>query len=77
MEGPAIALVFQNAGPERARATLGAFFAVGYAASVAALAWTGVFGATNADGHPRDFGRHRVPPLAEIGAAAGAIMTVP
>jgi uncharacterized membrane protein YfcA len=46
IHGPPIALVFQNAGPERARANLGAFFAVGYSASVAALVWMGVFGPT-------------------------------
>ena len=44
IHGPPIALVFQDAGPRRIRATLGAFFAVGYAASVTALAWTGGFG---------------------------------
>jgi uncharacterized protein len=47
IHGPPIALVFQNAGPERARANLGAFFAVGYSASVAALGcvWTNGTGA--------------------------------
>jgi hypothetical protein len=44
VHGPAIALVLQNAEPARVRATLGAFFAVGYAIAVAALAALGVFG---------------------------------
>jgi uncharacterized protein len=44
IHGPAIALVFQNAEPARARAMLGAFFAVGYAISVMALAVVGLFG---------------------------------
>jgi hypothetical protein len=44
IHGPPIALVFQNAEPAQARAMLGAFFAVGYAMSVAALAAVGLFG---------------------------------
>jgi uncharacterized membrane protein YfcA len=44
IHGPPIALVFQNAAPAQARAMLGAFFAVGYAMSVAALAVVGLFG---------------------------------
>lgn len=44
IHGPPIALVFQNAEPARARATLGAFFAVGYTMSVVALAMFGQFG---------------------------------
>lgn len=44
IHGPPIALVFQNAEPAQARAMLGAFFAVGYAMSVAALAMVGLFG---------------------------------
>jgi uncharacterized membrane protein YfcA len=44
IHGPPIALVFQNAEPAQARAMLGAFFAVGYAMSVAALAVVGLFG---------------------------------
>ncbi len=46
IHGPAIALVFQNVGPAIARASLGAFFAVGYSISVIALVWVGVFGST-------------------------------
>jgi hypothetical protein len=44
IHGPPIALVFQNAEPAQARAMLGAFFAVGYAMSVVALAVVGLFG---------------------------------
>ena len=44
IHGPPIALVFQNAEPAQARAMLGAFFAVGYMLSVAALAVVGLFG---------------------------------
>lgn len=44
IHGPPIALVFQNAEPAQARAMLGAFFAVGYAISVVALAAVGLFG---------------------------------
>jgi uncharacterized protein len=44
IHGPPIALVFQNAEPAQARAMLGAFFAVGYAMSVIALALVGLFG---------------------------------
>jgi uncharacterized membrane protein YfcA len=44
IHGPPIALVFQNAEPAQARAMLGAFFAVGYAISVLALAAVGLFG---------------------------------
>src|SRR5580704_5971614 len=44
IHGPPIALVFQNAEPAEARAMLGAFFAVGYAMSVVALAVVGLFG---------------------------------
>ena len=36
--------MFQNAEPAQARAMLGAFFAVGYAMSVVALAVVGLFG---------------------------------
>jgi len=43
VHGPPIAL-FQNAEPVQARAMLGAFFAVGYAISVVALAVVGLFG---------------------------------
>ena len=41
---PPIALVFQNARPEQARAMLGAFFFVAYVGSVLALAAFGLFG---------------------------------
>jgi Sigma-54 interaction domain len=41
---PPIALVFQNAAPETARAMLGAFFACAYVDAVAALAAVGLFG---------------------------------
>jgi uncharacterized protein len=44
IHGPAIALVLQNAEPSRARATLGAFFTIGYALAVASLACVGLFG---------------------------------
>ena len=45
VQGPPIALVLQHEPPERLRATLCAFFAVGSAVSIAALAITGMFGA--------------------------------
>ena len=45
IHGPAIALVLQNAKPMQARATLGAFFAVGYVSAVALRAVAGLFGA--------------------------------
>lgn len=44
IHGPPIALVFQNARPEQARAMLGAFFFVAYVGSVVALAAFGLFG---------------------------------
>jgi len=44
IHGPPIALLFQNAEPATARATLGAFFAAAYLGSVAALAAVGLFG---------------------------------
>lgn len=44
IHGPPIALVFQNAEPAVARAMLGAFFAVAYLGSVAALVAVGLFG---------------------------------
>lgn len=44
IHGPPISLIFQNARPEFARAMLGAFFAVAYCATIAALAVTGLFG---------------------------------
>ena len=44
VQGPPIALVLQHEPPERLRATLCAFFAVGSAISIAALAITGIFG---------------------------------
>jgi hypothetical protein len=47
IHGPAIALVFQNSEPAAARAMLGAFFAVAYLGSVAALAMVGLFGWTH------------------------------
>lgn len=47
IHGPAIALVYQNVAPARARATLGAFFTVGYLITVLALVWIGVFGSTD------------------------------
>ncbi|MCE5333824.1 MAG: TSUP family transporter [Desulfobacteraceae bacterium] len=46
IHGPPIALVFQNSGPERARAMLGAFFFVAYLGSVVALSIFGLFGET-------------------------------
>ena len=45
IHGPAIALVLQNSKPMQARATLGAFFAVGYVIAVALRAVAGLFGA--------------------------------
>ena len=44
VHGPAIALVLQNSEPAQFRATLGAFFAVGYIMAVALLATVGLFG---------------------------------
>jgi len=44
IHGPPIALVFQNAQPAIARATLGAFFTAAYLGSVAALGAVGLFG---------------------------------
>ena len=44
VHGPAIALVLQNNEPAQVRATLGAFFAVGYVMAVALLAVLGLFG---------------------------------
>ena len=44
IHGPPIALVFQNARPEQARAMLGAFFLVAFLGSVAALGAIGLFG---------------------------------
>lgn len=44
IHGPPIALVFQNARPEQARATLGAFFFVAYIVSIVTLAAFGLFG---------------------------------
>jgi hypothetical protein len=44
IHGPPMALVFQNAKPEQARAMLGAFFFVAYVGSVLALAAVGLFG---------------------------------
>jgi len=44
VHGPAIALVLQNEEPARVRATLGAFFAVGYVMAVIWLAVLGLFG---------------------------------
>jgi uncharacterized membrane protein YfcA len=44
VHGPPIALVLQHEPPERLRVTLCAFFAVGSALSILALAITGVFG---------------------------------
>jgi len=44
VQGPPIALVLQHEPPDRLRATLCAFFAVGSAVSIAALAITGIFG---------------------------------
>ena len=44
VHGPAIALVLQNREPAQVRATLGAFFAVGYVIAVTSLAVVGLFG---------------------------------
>jgi uncharacterized protein len=44
VHGPPVALVFQNDGPARARAMLGAFFAVAYPLSIAAMVPVGFFG---------------------------------
>ena len=44
IHGPPIALVFQNARPDQARAMLGAFFFVAFLGSVAALSAVGLFG---------------------------------
>jgi len=44
VHGPAIALVLQNSEPAQFRATLGAFFGVGYIMAVASLAAVGLFG---------------------------------
>ena len=44
IHGPAMALVFQNAEPLQARATLGALFAAAYVIAVASLALVGLFG---------------------------------
>src|SRR5205807_4914031 len=44
VHGPAIALVLQNKEPAQIRATLGAFFAVGYIMAVVWLAALGLFG---------------------------------
>lgn len=44
IHGPPISLVFQNSDPRVARAMLGAFFCVGYLATVAALMAFGLFG---------------------------------
>jgi uncharacterized membrane protein YfcA len=44
IHGPAIALVLQNAKPMQVRATLGAFFAIGYVIAVAFRALAGLFG---------------------------------
>jgi uncharacterized membrane protein YfcA len=44
VHGPAIALVLQNRGPAQVRATLGAFFAIGYIMAVVWLAVLGLFG---------------------------------
>jgi uncharacterized protein len=44
VHGPPIALVLQHEPPERLRATLCAFFAMGCVSSVAALATAGAFG---------------------------------
>lgn len=45
IHGPPIALVFQDAQPDHARAMLGAFFFVAFLGSVSALAAIGLFGA--------------------------------
>lgn len=44
VHGPAIALVLQNRKPAQVRATLGAFFAVGYIMAVASLTAVGLIG---------------------------------
>jgi uncharacterized membrane protein YfcA len=44
VHGPAIALVLQDREPAQVRATLGAFFAVGYIMAVASLTLVGLFG---------------------------------
>ena len=44
VHGPAIALVLQNKGPAQGRASLGAFFTVGYIMAVVWLAVLGLFG---------------------------------
>ena len=44
IHGPAIALVMQHAKPMQTRATLGAFFAIGYVIAVALRAVAGLFG---------------------------------
>lgn len=44
VHGPPIALVFQHAGPQRARGMLGGFFAVAYVMSIPALAAVGLLG---------------------------------
>jgi uncharacterized protein len=49
VQGPPIALVLQHQPPERLRATLCAFFAVGSLVSIVALAATGIFGIGQAE----------------------------
>ena len=44
IHGPPIALMFQNARPEQARAMLGAFFFVAYVGSIVTLTAFGLFG---------------------------------
>jgi hypothetical protein len=44
IHGPPLALVLQDASPSRLRAMLAAFFVVGYAAAILALAAVGLFG---------------------------------
>ena len=44
IHGPPIALVLQDSSPSRLRAMLAAFFVVGYAAAILALAGAGLFG---------------------------------
>ncbi|MBV8165718.1 MAG: sulfite exporter TauE/SafE family protein [Alphaproteobacteria bacterium] len=68
IHGPPIALVFQNAAPDRARAMLGAFFAVGYATAVGSLALVGLFGA-----HEAMLGAALLPGVAAGWLAAPAI----
>lgn len=46
IHGPPIALVLQDASPQRLRAMLAAFFMVGYVAAILALAAGGLFGRT-------------------------------